>query len=54
VNWTRDPASGVAGLNVKAAAVNLAATITFWDGDVTETPFASVAVTVTLNVPAAV
>jgi hypothetical protein len=54
VNWTGDPASGVEGVNVNAAADNLAATITLPAGEVTETPLASVAVTVTLNVPAAV
>jgi len=53
VNETASPASGVAGVNVNAAADNLAATATFWAGDVTETPFASVAVTLTLKVPAA-
>ena len=54
VNETASPTSGVAGVNVKAAADSLAATTTFWAGDVTATPLASVAVTVTLNVPAAV
>jgi len=54
VNWTATPTSGVAGVNVKAAADSLAATITFFAADVAETPLASVAVTVTLNVPAEV
>jgi hypothetical protein len=54
VNCTLTPTSGVAGVNVNAAAVRRAATTTFWAGEVTATPLASVAVTVTLNVPAAV
>ena len=54
VNWTATPTSGVAGVKVNAAAVRRATTTTFWAGDVAETPLASVAVTVTLNVPAAV
>jgi hypothetical protein len=54
VNWADIPTSGVAGVKVNAAADSLAATTTFWAADVTETPLASVAVTVTLNVPAAV
>ena len=54
VNETASPTSGVAGVNVNAAAESLAATTTFWAGEATETPLASVAVTVTLNVPAAV
>src|SRR5207245_10990762 len=53
VNETASPTSGVAGVNVNAAAESLAATTTFWAGEATETPFESVAVTVTLNVPAA-
>ena len=53
VNWTGDPASGVEGAKVKAAADNLGATTTFFAGAVAATPLASVAVTVTLKVPAA-
>ena len=54
VNWTGDPASGVEGAKVKAAADNLGATTTLFAAEVAETPLTSVAVTVTLNVPAAV
>src|SRR2546430_4459385 len=53
VNDTAGLASGVAVVYRHAPADNLAATTTFWAGDVTETPFASVAVTLTLKVPAA-
>src|SRR2546426_2095884 len=38
---------------MNAAADSLAATTRFWAAEVAETPLASVAVTVTLNVPAA-
>jgi hypothetical protein len=54
INWTEEPASGVAGVNVNAAAESLAATITFFAAEVTATPLASVTETVTLNVPAVV
>jgi len=53
VNCTETPTSGVVGVKVNAAAVRRAATTTFWAGDVAETLLASVAVTVTLKVPAA-
>jgi hypothetical protein len=53
VNCTGDPASGVEGVKVKAAADNLGATTTFLAAAVADTPLASVAATVTLKVPAA-
>ena len=46
--------AGLVGVKVNAAADKRAATTTFWAGEVTETPFESVAVTVTLKVPAVV
>jgi hypothetical protein len=54
VNVTETPTSGDAGAKVKAAADNRAATTTLCAAEVAETALASVAVTVTLKVPAAV
>ncbi len=53
VKLTEVPTSGVAGVKVKLTE-NTPVTVTVWAGDVTETPLASVALTVTLKLPAEV
>jgi hypothetical protein len=51
VNWTATPTSGVAGANVKAAAVSRGATTTDLAGEVALAAALSVTVTVTMKVP---